>query len=295
MKGDLLSASVYGERNWGLCPREALEHRLRNGVSDYAQVRDEWSRFLERARTADDEREIAQKSGVCSVDPPEGVSWTSWAEWLERRLTEVAADPSTLVTLPQFLSMWRPSTARLDPTAGEVVRRAVAGVSPPEGGSVRDYVVVEAAGTVGVAVWPSISSPYPELTFTRELGVVVERTDRTRVVAVNAVDPWVDERFSEWSIRWPALTAALGGWFSDAALGRNGPWSQQRAMLERESDEHLTEIAREATDLLHLDDEVLRHFAVSAGSCVLPQGHRLRCWFGWMVWRIETFKWKKPV
>ncbi|WP_370441014.1 hypothetical protein [Kineococcus halophytocola] len=258
---------------------------------DHARERDEWGWFLEDARTGDYEQEISRGSGVYTVGPPEGTSWIRWAEWVEHRLTEVAADESTVYDLPPFLYCWRSCTAELDPGAEDLVRAALSTVEPPEGTSVRDYLVVEAPGTVGVVERPGEDPAHPHRTSTRWLGVVVERTDETRVLRVNAVDPQVDERFPEWGSRWPVLTAALGGWFSDAALGVDDPWYQQATMLESESDERLAELVREGRELLLLDDEDLWAFVSSAGSCVQPP--HLRWWFEWMFWRIETFDWKR--
>jgi hypothetical protein len=291
VRGDLITASLYGDWDWGLCPREALEHHLRINVSDYALVRDNWSWFLEDARTGDYEREIARRSGVYSVAPPEGVSWARWADWLEGRLTEVAADESTVYDLPRHPSHWRAFAADVDPGAEDLVHRALSSVELPQVQGVRDYVVVEAPGTVGVVMRPGPTQTSPRLTFTSWLGVVVERTDETRVVRVNAVDPGRDERFPEWRVRWPALTAALGGWFSDAALGTGDPWYQQSRMLELESDERLAVLVREGRELLQLDDEDVLAFVASAGSCVQPS--HLRWWLEWMFWRIETFDWKE--
>jgi hypothetical protein len=283
-----LVALAYADLDWGLCPRERLEHLLATNGVDHVRERDAWSGLLADARHGDCERELARRSGVHSILPPEGISWTRWAEWLEERLTEVAADPSSVVDLPAYLPGWRSCSGDLAPESRDVVQRALAGVQPPEGSSVRDYLVVDASRTVGSVAHAEDPRPQP----TRRIGVVVERTDRFRVLKMNAVDPEVDERFPEWRSRWPALTAALGGWFSDAALGGGDPWFQQVSMLATETEEVLATLVREGRELLQLEDEDVLAFVASAGSCIQPP--HLRSWFEWMFWRIETFEWKKP-
>ncbi len=106
---------AYADLDWGLCPRERLEHLLASNGVDFARERDVWAEFLSRARAGDVEWEIAQSSGVHSVLPPEGVSWARWAEWLDNRLSEVADDPSSTVDLPDHLPGWRSYASELAP------------------------------------------------------------------------------------------------------------------------------------------------------------------------------------
>ncbi|GAB3462083.1 hypothetical protein AB1207_09620 [Kineococcus endophyticus] len=283
---------AYADLDWGLCPRERLEHLLASNGVDFARERDVWAEFLSRARAGDVEWEIAESSGVHSVLPPEGVSWARWAEWLDSRLSEVADDPSSTVDLPNYLPGWRSYASELAPGAQDLVQRALARVALPETSTMRDFVVVDAGAPVGAVLRGAEDSAEEEPLVSHALGVVLERTDRLRVVRVNAVDPRVDERFPRWSSSWPLLTAVLGGWFSDAALGQGDPWFQQAAMLASESDEVLTGLVREGRELLLLDDADLRAFVASTGSCIQPD--HLRWWFEWMFWRIETFDWKSP-
>lgn len=283
---------AYADLDWGLCPRERLEHLLATNAVDFARERDVWRDLLSRARAGDVEDEIARRSGVYSVLPPEGVSWVRWAEWLDSRLSEVADDPSSTVDLPDDLPGWRSYASELAPGAQDLVRRALVRVALPETSTMRDFVVVDAGAPVGAVLRGDEDSAQEEPVVSRTLGVVLERTDRLRVVQVNAVDPWRDERFAGWSSSWPLLTAVLGGWFSDAALGDGDPWLQQAAMLASESDEVLTGLVREGRELLLLGDADLRAFVASTGSCVQPD--HLRWWFEWTFWRIETFDWKSP-
>ncbi|MEZ0493796.1 hypothetical protein AB2L28_16275 [Kineococcus sp. TBRC 1896] len=293
MIGSLIPLA-YADLDWGLCPRERLEHLLATNGVNFVREREVWSELLSRARASDVESEIAGSSGVHSVLPPEGVSWTRWAEWLDRRLNEVAADPSSTVDLPPHLPAWRSYTAEVEAEAEAeaVVRRALAGVMLPVTPTVRDFVVVDAGETVGTVLRADDDSTEPRPTASRFLGVVLERTDRLRVVRVNVVDTRRDERSSRWISRWPVLTAVLGGWFSDAALGAGDPWFQQATMLASESDAVLAELVREGRELLLLSDADLHAFAASSGSCIQPP--HLRWWFEWMFWRIETFDWKRP-
>ncbi len=62
----------------------------------------------------------------------------SLGEWVDRRLTEVAADESTVYDLPPYPSHWRSSTADVDPAAHDVVHRALSSVQLPQMHAVRD-------------------------------------------------------------------------------------------------------------------------------------------------------------
>ncbi|GAA0287616.1 hypothetical protein [Kineococcus aurantiacus] len=285
-----VSLACYGELQDCACPREALEHGLRR-PGDLVGYRDEWRRVLDRARAGDWQAVMNREADVNLVLPPEGTSWERWAEWVDLRLTEVAADPSTVAPLPLHRSSSLVREGLVDPEEGETVRAVLGDVLLPEIAGRRDYLVLEAPRDIGVSRHLDRGTGRVSEVPTRRIGVVLEHRDGVRVVGVHAADavPLVD--VEDVRRRWPVLAAALGGWFNDALLvGEESAWSQQVLMLEQETDERLDLLATEITDLLTLHDADVHAVVASAGCYVEPV--HLRLWLQWMAWRIGYFDWK---
>jgi hypothetical protein len=283
-------ALAYGDFGDDLCPRVALEQVLVRNPVDYAEHRDHWRSVVELARRGNFARVVQDRGGVNLADPPEGNSWERWAEWVDHRLSEVADDPTSVAALPRHPEPWQVRSGELDEGVEGLVRSALSKTAMPVGSSRRDYVVVDLTEPVGSAAQCDPRTGVLTERATHRLGVVVERTDRVRVVGLHAADPEEDPRASSWRARWPVLSAAAGGWFSQAGLGSRTPWGSQSLMLEQESDEHLERLAAEGAELLALGDEDL-HAAVRALGCYVEPSY-LRLWLEWMFWRIGYFDWK---
>ncbi|ABS05815.1 hypothetical protein Krad_4352 [Kineococcus radiotolerans SRS30216 = ATCC BAA-149] len=283
-------AHAYGDGDPRLCARDDLEWVLTHQAVDPARERDAWREVLRAARAGDYAHVVRTAGRVNRAEPPEGNSWSRWAQWVDLRLSELADDPSRVVDLPREDEPWRLREGVLDPAARDVVQRALAATPVPAGDSRRDHVVVETPAPVGLAVRLDRTTGDVAQVATARLGVVLERTDRVRVLGVHAADAVEDPRTAGWRERWPSLASALGGWFSQSGLGRYEPQAAQAAMLRQESDERLERVAAEAAELLTLGDEDVRAVVVAFGCCVEPS--YLRSWLGWMVWRIGYFDWK---
>lgn len=291
MRNHPVSLAGYGELEDHLCAREALEYVLTNNRGDFVGFRDHWRHVLEHAREGDFAVVMQREGRVNLVDPPEGTSWARWAEWVDLRLTEVAADPSTLAPLPRHPPSPIVREGLLDPDEEETVRQVLAEVPLPELAGRRDYLVLEAPHAIGVARQLDRATGQVSETPTRRFGVVLERRDSVRVVTLHAADAVSTVPVAEVRERWPVLAAALGGWFSQNLVPEEGsPWWQQVGMLEQETDARLALLATEVTDLLTLDDSDVHAVVASAGCYVEPV--HLRLWLQWMAWRIGYFDWK---
>lgn len=284
----LVGDAFLGLTEYELCHRQPLERALSQPGIDLAGERERWAAVVDLARRGDVARVLQDAGHVPFARPPEGTSWIRWADWVTARLGELADGPSAVTGPPRHLEHWQRREGEVDAAAVDALRRALSRVPLPAGTSRRDHVVIDVGRPVGSAgAWRD--GEFHEEPTTR-VGLVLERTDRVRVVAVHAADPIEDGRAPGWRARWPVLAAALGGWFSLGALADRTPASAQYAMLAAEDDAFLAALAGEGAELLQLDDDDLHAAVVALGSYVEPGF--LRSWLEWLVWRIGHFDWK---
>lgn len=290
MRADHPVRDAYlGLTEYQLCHRQPLEFALAQPAVDYEAELEWWTKVLDLGRREDFRQVMQEVAGVPFRDPPEGTSWTRWAESVTIRLEELARDPSSTAAVPLHTEQWQLRDGTLDASAGDLVRRAFGKFVLPPSLTRRSYVVVDVGAPVGsVTSWNRAGGHTEERS--HRVGVVVETTDRPRVIGMHAADPREDDRAGEWRDRWPVLADAFGGWFSLGALTNGWPATMQYSMLERESDELLERLAAEGAELLLLGDEDL-HAAVRALGCYVEPSF-LRLWLGWMFWRIGYFDWK---
>ncbi|WP_328295040.1 hypothetical protein OG218_20375 [Kineococcus sp. NBC_00420] len=285
-----LKSAFIGLTGSSLCLRHPLERALGGRGVDFADQLDWWRSIVALGHREDFVTVMQDVAGVLFVDPPEGNSWVRWANWVDERLTELVDDPTTVADVPRYAENWQIRYGELDAAARDGLRRAMAKLSVPGGVSRRDYLVLDVGRPVGtVSAGEHDSNRRFDETVTTRVGVVLERSGRTRVIGVHAADPEDEFRGAEWRARWPVLTSLLGGWFSLAAVGDQDPSAMQYRMLREESGEHLERLAVEGAELLALGDDDL-HAAVRALGCYVEPSW-LRLWLEWMFWRIGYFDW----
>jgi len=291
--------------------REALERQLAKPKHSPALTLRRWREATSEEKTEDAIREAMNTLGANIWEPVEGTSWQRWAAWFEARLLEAATSPGTVLPsrqLPDRYTWRRRSTtpvvstdeklllrfamqvhgARIDrwltagPTAGLQLHLLLD--NGEELGEIRDLTDEDMYGDQDITASRSSS----------RVGLRLSRTlagdgRKALVRGVHIAEPVDDPRAEAWRTRWPALNAALGGYFSDS--DRLSPWHDQRRMLFGESPAFLDRLAAEGDELLTLDDADL-HAAVVALGCFVEPPH-LRLWLAWMFWRIRTFDWSE--
>jgi len=285
-----LGSPFIGLTDFTLCLRQPLEHRLADPTMDLPDQLDWWRSIVALGRRENFVAVMQDVAGVPFVDPPEGNSWERWANWVEERLVELVDDPGTVADLPRYTENWRLRNGVLLEESQDVIRRELGRSTIPDGTARRDYLVVDVGRRIGIVSSGEHDSnrTLREVETTR-VGVVLERTDRSRVIGMHAADPADEPRGAEWRARWPVLASTMGGWFSLSAVARGASASQDR-MLRQESDEHLERLVAEGAELLELGDDELHAAIVALGCYVEPSF--LRLWLEWMFWRIGYFDWK---
>ncbi|WP_432565319.1 hypothetical protein [Kineococcus sp. SYSU DK003] len=286
-----LGAPFVGLTGFDLCHRQPLELAMASPAFDAEEQLDRWRSIIDVGRREGDfARTVQRIGGVPFASPPEGNSWERWAGWVAERLAELVDDPTSIAAVPQYPEHWQLRDGKLDDTVGPALRRRLSEIAVPAGRSRRDYLVVDVGEPVGVVLTRDEGGRSVGEQVTQRVGVVVERTDRPRVIGVHAAPAVDDPRADGWRAEWPRLSSAFGGWFSLGAFGNRTPATMQYSMLEREPDDLLEELAAEGRELLDLTDEDLRAAVVALGCYVEPSW--LRLWLEWMFWRIGYFDWK---
>ncbi len=314
----------YGEDTWhefqDLDPRETVERVFVTQQANLVDLLPRWQREMAGAKTEDDVRAAGGRLGMNRWDPPESLSWVRWAAWFETRLIEAVEHPETLIPPDELPSpfRWRHRTAPTLPPrlARQLAVEAVdhhadrvdAWLTSDVSTGCRLYLLADLGRHLGHV--HDLADPRPEerdpddrvdddatpdtvITARRpttRIGVRLARTylDEQSLLDIQGVhlaEP-VDARGHELvRDRWPALTALLGGWFSDRE--RWSPYMAQFQMLRTEHYTFFRAAVIEGRELLTLDDADLRH-AVRALGCYVEPPH-LRWWLTWMFWRIEEF------
>jgi len=297
-----------------LDPREALERQLADVDHSPELTLRRWGEATSGATTDAEIRIAFNALGGNLWDPVEGTSWRHWAEWFHRRLREAVTTPGTVLSdqqLPDQYTWRRRSTTPLALTDEELLMYLAMqahgtridhwlAAGPATGR--RLYLLLESDDELGEVSDLTDEDMYgdQDIITSRTSGRVGLRLSRTLtsdgmralVQGLHIAEPVDDPRAEAWRRRWPALSAALGGYFSDGP--HLDPDPQQRLMLFTESPAFLDRLAAEGDELLTLDDAAL-HAAVVALGCFVEPPH-LRLWLTWMFWRIRTFDWsERPV
>jgi hypothetical protein len=292
--------------------REALERQLADVEHSPELTLRRWREATSDATTGDEIRDAFNALGGNLWDPVEGTSWLHWAGWFSARLLEATTTPGTVLgdqQLPDRYTWRRRSTTPLvlkdeelllhlatrahrtridrwlttEPATGLHLHLLLD--SEEELGEISDLTDEDVYGDQDI-IASRVSS---------RVGLRLGRTltgngMRARVLGLHIAEPVDDSRAEAWRKRWPALYAALGGYFSDS--DRLSPRYDQRRMLFTESPAFLDRVAAEGDELLTLDDADL-HTAVVALGCFVEPPH-LRLWLTWMFWRIREFDWSEP-
>jgi len=291
--------------------REALERQLADDRHDITTTLTRWRDALADVTTEFGIRDALNRMGANRSNPIEGASWQRWATWFEARLQEAVEHPDTVLPdghLPDDYTWRRRRTTRLDlrttdRLAQEALREQAAYVeawlAADERSGVQLYLLHETSDVNGEVEDLADADLYGRQQVlasrpSRRVGIRISRSfdgDGMRPVVrgVHVAEPVDDLRAAGWRKRWPLLTAALGGYFSDTH--QLMPWTDQRRMLFTESPAFLDRLAAEGDELLTLDDADL-HAAVVALGCFVEPPH-LRLWLTWMFWRIRTFDWSE--
>lgn len=291
-------------------PREAVELHLSEGGPQQAAA----SLAVLREVTAgvgteEGMRDVGDRLGSGTEDPPDGNSWLEWMAWYGERLQEAVEDPTTILSrgaVPEWPYPWR---LRDGAAAGAgALRHAVrvlterhredvdAWLADPDAGT-RLHLVGDVGADVGLAVrlapLPSRGVVTSAVRTTRA-AVVLRRLDAGdagpawEVAAAHPAEPWEHPAAPAWRRAWPALTSFLGGWFNAADLADEPDWNEWAA-LGAEAPAFLDRVADELPHLLARDEVALRA-AVEALGCYAEPPH-LRRWLGWTSWRIQRFDW----
>ncbi|NAZ80271.1 hypothetical protein GTR02_00350 [Kineococcus sp. R8] len=287
--------------------RESLERQIAQPAHDPATTLTRWRKAIATARSDEEVGDQANTLGINRRDPIEGTSWRRWGQWLEQRLTEVIEHPETRLNpddLPDRYT-WQShrgtplsssAAARFTEAATSAHRSSLdAWVTSPVDQGLRRHLLHDTGEIVGrvnelsAAEW-SDDQVVVSSHETTTVGLRMLRSPGGGW-SVAGIHPALPETtaVARFRAQWPALTSALGGYFSDDP--RLFPWRDQRDLLFGEAVPFLTRVDAEGADLLALPDEQLRT-AVRALGCAVEPPH-LRLWLTWMFWRIRTFDWSE--
>ncbi|WP_337063114.1 hypothetical protein [Kineococcus sp. G2] len=279
-----LLAATTAIEDW-LDPRAAVDALATADPMTAAAALEQWRAG---SRTAAGPADLVTTATGVPGEPPEGVSWSVWGEWFERRLAQgPARSPVREAPALHRVGRFDPDVSVGDLVSAVLETRtdALERWLADAGGSRRLRVVVDAGRPVG-----SVELTHPALSTTAQhVAVVLQRGSGASPLVLDAHPELPPGGSTE---RFPHLGAVLAAYTGPALQRLDAqPWPAQQALLRQEPSGVVDHLLEELQDLDRLDDDGVRAAVLGAGGAVLPGD--LRGWLQRLRWRARSFPWRE--